>query len=216
MTLTRPLADINAALSRYHELRLIFRCVRNTFSLPRQHSLAHYPHNIREFGAPGGLCSSITESRHITAVKKPWRRSNRYNALSQMLRTNERLDKLVSLRTHFVQRKMLPPLHGPPPNPLDDENLEEGAVDEELSAEVKLARHRGESPAYMFYLRNVTDYIFFQNDPTHVTSMNFPSMCGSPTSKLSHDASYTTNFTLMVPYLQTMSASMNAQRSPVG
>lgn len=137
------LMAIDDSLSRFHEHRSSFSCVRETFSLPRQHSLTHYPYNIREFGAPGGLCSSITESRHITAVKKPWRRSNRYNALSQMLLTNERLDKLVALRTHFVERGMLPPSHGPPPDPIADENMEEGAVDDQLLAEVKLARYRG-------------------------------------------------------------------------
>lgn len=142
------LTDVSDALARFHEHRTAFRCVRDTFSLPRQHSLSHYPHNIREFGAPGGLCSSITESRHITAVKKPWRRSNRYNALSQMLLTNERIDKLVGLRSHFVERGMLPPEHGPPPNPLDEENMEEGAVDDQLLAEVKLARYRGKSENY--------------------------------------------------------------------
>lgn len=31
--------------------------------LPRQHSLVHYSALIRGFGAPNGLCSSITESR---------------------------------------------------------------------------------------------------------------------------------------------------------
>ncbi|KIJ12499.1 hypothetical protein PAXINDRAFT_14697 [Paxillus involutus ATCC 200175] len=45
-------------------------------------------HLVQEFGAPNGLCLSITESKHIQAVKKPWRRSNHYNALSQMLLTN--------------------------------------------------------------------------------------------------------------------------------
>jgi hypothetical protein len=45
-------------------------------SLPRQHSLLHYPRSIRLFGSPNGLCSSITESKHIKAVKEPWRRSN--------------------------------------------------------------------------------------------------------------------------------------------
>ncbi|KAJ7362401.1 hypothetical protein DFH08DRAFT_683551, partial [Mycena albidolilacea] len=41
---------------------------------------------------------AIPESRHITAVKKPWRRSSRYNALGQMLLTNQRLDKLAAAR----------------------------------------------------------------------------------------------------------------------
>ncbi|KAF8873125.1 hypothetical protein BD779DRAFT_1613705 [Infundibulicybe gibba] len=60
-----------------------------------------------EFGAPGGVCSSITESRHITAVKKPWQHSNRYQALGQMLLTNQHLDKLAALRVDLVHRGML-------------------------------------------------------------------------------------------------------------
>ncbi|KAH9952829.1 hypothetical protein BJV74DRAFT_929895 [Russula compacta] len=45
-------------------------------SLPRQHSLEHYLRSIQLFGSPNGLCSSITESKHIKAVKEPWRRSS--------------------------------------------------------------------------------------------------------------------------------------------
>ncbi|EGO21962.1 hypothetical protein SERLADRAFT_441174 [Serpula lacrymans var. lacrymans S7.9] len=59
------------------------------------------------FGAPNGLCSSITESKHIKAVKEPWRRSNRYNALGQMLLTNQRLDKLAASQVDFIERGML-------------------------------------------------------------------------------------------------------------
>jgi len=65
-------------------------------------------------------------------VKKPWRRSNRYNALGQMLQTNQRLDKLAAMRASFVERGMLPATHIPPrstsevhtPNPqiLNDED----------------------------------------------------------------------------------------------
>jgi len=77
------------------------------FNLPRQHSLNHYLQLIRAFGAPNGLCSSITESKHIKAVKEPWRRSNRFNALSQMLLTNQRLDKLAAAHVNFAHRGML-------------------------------------------------------------------------------------------------------------
>ncbi|KIM37143.1 hypothetical protein M413DRAFT_31087 [Hebeloma cylindrosporum] len=107
---TLKLFDI--ALARFYEYREIF-CMTGVrpkgFSLPRQHSLSHYRHLIQEFGAPNGICSSITESRHITAVKKPWRRSNRYEALQQMLLTNQRLDKLHAARVDFIARGMLPP-----------------------------------------------------------------------------------------------------------
>ncbi|KAF8804198.1 hypothetical protein BYT27DRAFT_7302293 [Phlegmacium glaucopus] len=111
------LATIDKALGRYHSEREYFRTVGvrpEGFALPCQHSLLHYRRNIEDFGAPNGLCSSITESRHITAVKKPWRRSSRYHALGQMLMTNQRLDKLVASRADFIARGMLPPDRPPP------------------------------------------------------------------------------------------------------
>jgi hypothetical protein len=104
------LQELQAALDRYHRYQTIFMelGVRPSgFALPRQHSLVHYFPLIRAFGAPNGLCSSITESKHIKAVKRPWRRSNRYKALGQMLLTNQRLDKLAAARVDFTDRGML-------------------------------------------------------------------------------------------------------------
>lgn len=101
---------LDAALARFHHYREIFQVsgVRpDGFSLPRQHSLKHYRHHIENFGAPNGLCSSITKSKHITAVKKPWRRSNRYEALKQMLAINLRNDKLAAAQVDFTTRGML-------------------------------------------------------------------------------------------------------------
>ena len=111
---SKALDAFDVALHNFYQLHEVFRTsgVRRTgFSLPRQHALFHYRRQIEDFGAPGGLCSSITESRHITAVKKPWRRSNRYNALGQMLQVNQRLDKLAAMRSDFVARGMLPAGH---------------------------------------------------------------------------------------------------------
>jgi hypothetical protein len=107
---TKSLAALSEALARFHKHRVIFEeCgVRpDGFALPRQHSLIHYPPSIRAFGAPNGLCSSITESKHIKAVKEPWRRSSRYEAMGQMLLTNQRLDKLAASRVDFAKRDML-------------------------------------------------------------------------------------------------------------
>ncbi|KAF6755243.1 hypothetical protein DFP72DRAFT_811830 [Ephemerocybe angulata] len=86
-------------LTKFHELREVFVTsgTRSHTSLPRQHALSHFIPSIIDFGSPNGLCSSITESRHISAVKEPWRRSNRFNALSQMLVTIARLDKINTL-----------------------------------------------------------------------------------------------------------------------
>ncbi|KAH9988482.1 hypothetical protein BJV77DRAFT_1061409 [Russula vinacea] len=77
------------------------------FNLPRQHSLTHYIKLIWEYGSPNGLCSSITESKHIKAVKEPWRCSSRFEALPQILLTNQCLDKLAASRADFAKRGML-------------------------------------------------------------------------------------------------------------
>ncbi|KIJ08326.1 hypothetical protein PAXINDRAFT_18535 [Paxillus involutus ATCC 200175] len=115
------LVELNVALEQFHQYREVFRDLNvcpEGFSLPRQHSLIHYKSLIRLFGAPNGLCTSITESKHITAVKKPWRRSSKHNALGQILRTNQRLAQLSAARADFEARGMLPSSHqaftGPP------------------------------------------------------------------------------------------------------
>jgi len=44
---------------------------------------------------------------HIRAVKEPWRRSNRYGPLPQMVKAISRLDKLAALHRVFDNRGML-------------------------------------------------------------------------------------------------------------
>jgi hypothetical protein len=103
------LERIKYELDRFQQLRHIFieTGVREDISLPRQHALVHYLASIMLFGSPNGLCSSITESKHIKAVKEPWRRSSHYEALSQMGRTISWLDKLAALHQLYVQRGMM-------------------------------------------------------------------------------------------------------------
>ncbi|KAJ7234817.1 hypothetical protein C8J57DRAFT_1574522, partial [Mycena rebaudengoi] len=103
------LVTIKDALDRFHHYRDIFiqTGVRVDISLPRQHSLIHYIRSIKLFGSPNGLCSSITESKHIKAVKEPWRRSSHFKALPQMLVTLCRLDKMAASFRAFWARGML-------------------------------------------------------------------------------------------------------------
>ncbi|KAF8875365.1 hypothetical protein BD779DRAFT_1613432 [Infundibulicybe gibba] len=104
------LAAIDLAVADFHREQSIFEqkgICPNGFSLPRQHLLPHYRHLTQEFGAPNGLCSSITESKHIKAVKEPWRRSSRFEALGQMLIINQCLDKLAAMCVNFQARGML-------------------------------------------------------------------------------------------------------------
>lgn len=104
------LCAIQEALDRFHQYRKVFETTgirEKGFSLPQQHAMMHYLGHIVAFAAPSGLCSSITESMHIRAVKKPWRRSSRNNPLLQMLSTNTRLSKLSAFRCSLITQGML-------------------------------------------------------------------------------------------------------------
>ncbi|KAG1721051.1 hypothetical protein EDB19DRAFT_1962612 [Suillus lakei] len=103
------LNEIDDTVAHFHQYCEIFKDTEivSTFSLLCQHSIKHYNTLIHLFGAPNGLCSSIMESKHIKAVKEPWRRSSRYKALGQMLVTNQRLDKLTASHQDFYARGML-------------------------------------------------------------------------------------------------------------
>lgn len=104
------LREIENALERFRHYREIFVITKvrpEGISLPRQHSIFHYPTNIRNFASPGGTCTTLSESKHIVAIKRPYRRSNKHNALFQILITNERLDKLAAARINFTSRGML-------------------------------------------------------------------------------------------------------------
>ncbi|KAJ6561258.1 hypothetical protein B0H10DRAFT_2180547 [Mycena sp. CBHHK59/15] len=178
---------VDAAVRDFHHHHEIFRTLgirtdtpggSAAFSLPQQHSLVHYRHGIEEYGAPGGVCSSITESRHITAVKKPWRRSSRYEALSQMLLTNQRLDKLAVAGADFVERGMLPPTYAPPV--VDPEDDDGGPVDTiRVQGNVVLTRTREHR-----YPRFASDLV------KHIKVPSFPILLAHFLSDQLHSESY--------------------------
>ena len=94
---SQGIEDFRDAIKRFQQHRKIFETigVRPVDQIPpRQHSLVHYAKHICDYGALNGLCSSIMESKHIEAIKKPWHHSNQFNALKQMLTTNDHIDKL--------------------------------------------------------------------------------------------------------------------------
>ncbi|KAI6094812.1 hypothetical protein F5141DRAFT_1191608 [Pisolithus sp. B1] len=62
-------------------------------SIPQIHALQHYHEAIELFGAPNGLSTSIVESKHIHAVKRPYWRSNKNEEMAQVL--------LSLLNSHF-------------------------------------------------------------------------------------------------------------------
>ncbi|KAG1837870.1 hypothetical protein C8R48DRAFT_622582, partial [Suillus tomentosus] len=184
-------ADLDAlddALARFHKERNIFidsGVMPDRISLPRQHALMHYRTLIELYGAPNGLCSSITESKHIKAVKKPWRCSNCHLPLGQMLLINQRLDKLAAFKSHLAAHGFLNPASLEPadidPGDFedlndefdpeearfrDDSNLEDVEPDTELTrvqASVELAQTR--AMEYPRRLPEIAAFINFLNLP---------------------------------------------------
>ena len=97
-------ADLDAldnALQRFEAKRVIFETEgihSDGISIPQIHALKHYHEAIVLFGAPYGISTSIVESKHIQAVKIPYRRSNKNEELGQMLLINQRQDKLAKFQ----------------------------------------------------------------------------------------------------------------------
>ena len=106
--ITAPMLEhFCSCVERFHELCNIFIQVGVSISLPCQHALSHYYYAIQLFSSPNGLCSSITESKHIKAVKEPWCRSSRFCVLIQMLQILVQMDKLAALHHIFSHMGML-------------------------------------------------------------------------------------------------------------
>ncbi|KAF8824765.1 hypothetical protein HHX47_DHR7000221 [Lentinula edodes] len=102
------LSEMDNLLTRFHHHRTSFinSGVREAISLPHQHGLTHYVPETRLFGSPNGLCSSITESKHIKSVKEPWRRSSHSEALTQMVTSITQSDKLVAMKRRLEKQGM--------------------------------------------------------------------------------------------------------------
>ncbi|KAL4070465.1 hypothetical protein J3A83DRAFT_4358646 [Scleroderma citrinum] len=64
----KTLVKIDDVLRHFHLYHKVFSTtsVVNTFSLPQQHLMKHYHHLICQYGAPNGLCSSITKLDKLT------------------------------------------------------------------------------------------------------------------------------------------------------
>jgi hypothetical protein len=148
------LQTLSTTLEQFHTLRTIYqevgvRSPEDGLSVPRQHSMSHYVGLIKNFGAPNGLCSTLTESAHIRKVKQPWRRTSKNEPLGQILIINQRSDKLALASVDFSDRGMLDAdllgtrsrkPTGPKPQ---EEDVEPIDTSKSLIGEVQLAKTTG-------------------------------------------------------------------------
>jgi hypothetical protein len=100
---------MESLLKEFYEARKFFveNDVMSKVAAPRQHALSHYIQGIRLYGALNGLCSSITESKHIESVKKPWRASSRNAPIGEMMLRISRLEKLAGLKAYLTSLQLI-------------------------------------------------------------------------------------------------------------
>ncbi len=104
------LREIRNALERFRHYREIFVItgVRpDGISLPRQHSIFHYPSHIENFASPGGVCTSMSSPNILWRSRNPTDGRISTTLCSKILLTNERNDKLAAARVDFMARGML-------------------------------------------------------------------------------------------------------------
>ena len=135
--------------------------------------MVHYYDHIKNFGSPNGLCSSITESKHITAVKHPWCRSNKHTALPQILKVNETLDKIAAACGNFTARGMLEDLCliqaikdllGNIPSDLMDEDANNSDETNSESSDDEILPNYTHMPGLKGLVDNVDCHIMDQDD----------------------------------------------------
>ncbi|KAI6011092.1 hypothetical protein EDC04DRAFT_2871132 [Pisolithus marmoratus] len=122
--ITEPtLIAIEDALTSFHLHHGIFHDagVVLMFSLPQQHAMKHYPYLIHQFSTPNGLCSSITESKHIKAVKWPY-----WNTRDLAIELN--IPQFHDILWCFLQSQLQHDDHDPEDVPLDECPFYDGSV----------------------------------------------------------------------------------------
>jgi hypothetical protein len=77
--------------------------VRETFNLPKLHSMSHYASSIRLFGTTDNYNTEQTERLHIDLAKDAYRATNRKDEYAQMTKWLERQEK-VQLHSAFMSR----------------------------------------------------------------------------------------------------------------
>lgn len=150
----RALDDALERFCRHRDIFVKMGICPDGISLPRQHSLQHYHRHIVQFGAPEGLSTSITESKHIHAVKKPWRRTNHFEELTQMLLINQRMDKLGAFRARLFGEGLLNVPLVPEGNDAIAMDSESGSQDTTTTTPGSSVQESGASSTMNFQLHN--------------------------------------------------------------
>ncbi|KAF7343824.1 hypothetical protein MSAN_01963600 [Mycena sanguinolenta] len=124
MHTTETLAHLEESRMLFHRNKGIFvdLGVRESFNLPKLHSMEHYPDNIMNFGTSDNYNTEYTERLHIDLAKDAYRSTNRKDEFSQMTLWLERKEKVLR-HNQFIDWR----LRGSPGPPII-ENLHPGII----------------------------------------------------------------------------------------
>ncbi|KAI6162888.1 hypothetical protein EDD17DRAFT_1776423 [Pisolithus thermaeus] len=142
-------------------------------SIPQMHALQHYHEAIELFGAPNGLSTSIVESKHIHAVKRPYQQSNKNEEMAQVLLVNH-------LFSGLLDKPLIPQDNVHEDTSFqDDPYLQEAEDDdsERVDAVVQLhINHMGQDIGHPELPDLVSIFLFQQRNP----GVDVPDICKCP------------------------------------
>jgi len=111
------LALLTESLSTFHDDKDIFieLGIRDSFNIPKFHSMQHYVGSIRNYGATDNYNTEYTERLHIDLVKDTYKSTNFKDEFTQMTMWLERKEKVVRHATFIEWRLSGQPPPLPPP-----------------------------------------------------------------------------------------------------
>jgi hypothetical protein len=93
---TETLIHLQDSLAHFHDNKSVFVDLgtRDSFNIPKLHSLLHYRSSIMLFGTTDNYNTEQTERLHINLAKDPYRATNRQDEYFQMTKWLERREKV--------------------------------------------------------------------------------------------------------------------------
>ena len=106
------LATLTESLSAFHDNKEIFieLGIRDSFNIPKIHSMQHYTESIRNYGATDNYNTEYTERLHIDLAKDAYNSTNHKDEFTQMTLWLERKEKVIR-HAAFIEWR----LSGQPP-----------------------------------------------------------------------------------------------------
>jgi hypothetical protein len=134
------LAKLEGALETFHDTKDVFLQLRDTFNIPKIHSMLRYAFMIRLFSSADGYSTEAPERLHIDFTKESYRASNKRDFTIQMtvhLRRKESLRKFAG----FLAWRQLPGVNARMNSDIGDstDSRDSDAADSAPEPEVKLA-----------------------------------------------------------------------------